>query len=253
MNHSESKRKFLHDYGCDGYKIIAAYEEACNIKQNDRFADWFVDMGVFEASLNENVTYKSLCNRYNQGLKYLGIINEQTGIICSEFSSTQLADHIKEEMEKVRNDENYNINSILSKRDIFELTGDILSVDDDIYVDDSADNEIVVALECWFDVEDKFALRLPKDEDVWLNLYGKYNLFEDTVKIECVIDKPKENIYFDYIPSENEKSTIKNLITEAIRKVFDQTPEEFCNEFHRMNNILDEPSQSDSEQTIGGM
>lgn len=253
MNHSESKRNFLHDYGCNGYKIIAAYEEACNIQHNDRFAEWFGDMSVFEASLNKNVTYKSLCNRYNEGLKYLGLINEQADVICSEFSSSQLADHIKEEMQKVQNDSNYNIKSILSKRDVFELNSGILSVNNDIYVDDSEPREIAAAFECWFNVEDKFALRLQKESDVWLNMYGKYNPFEDTVKIECVIDKPKENIYFDYTPTENEKSTIKNLITEAIRKVFDQTPEEFCEEFYNMDDIFNEHSESTTAQTIGGM
>lgn len=253
MNHSESKNKFLHNYGCNGYKIIAAYEETCDIKQSDRFADWFGDLGVFEASLNENVTYKSLCDRYCEGLKYLGIINEQADIICSEFSSSQLADHIKEEMEKVRNDKNYGIKSILSKRDIFELDDDVLTVDNDIQVETGTGNEITASFECWFDVEKKLALRLPDDDDIWVDMYGKYNPFDDKLKIECVINKSKGSIYFDYTPTENEDKSIKAIITKAIREEYNQTSQEFCEGFYSTDDIRNEHSPEMTEQTMGGM
>lgn len=253
MNHSESKNKFLHDYGCNGYKIIAAYEEACNIQHNDRFADWFGDLGVFEASLNENVNYKSLFDRYNKGLKYLGLINEQADIICSEFSSTALAEHIKEEKINAFNDKNYGIKSILSKRDIFEFDDNVLSVDNDIQVETGTGNEITASFECWFDVEKKLALRLPDDDDIWVDMYGKYNPFDDKLKIECVINKQKGSIYFDYTPTDNEDRCIKNLITKTIREEYNQTPQEFCEGFYSTDDIRKEHSSEITEQTMGGM
>lgn len=253
MNHLESKNKFLHDYGCNGYKIIAAYEEACNIQHNDRFADWFGDLGVFEASLNENVTYKSLCDRYCEGLKYLGLINEQADIICSEFSSTALAEHIREEKKNAFYDRSYRVKSILSKRDVFELNDDVLAVDNDIRVDTGAGNEITASFECWFDVEQKLALRLPDDDDIWVDMYGKYNPFDDKLKIECVINKPKGSIYFDYTPTENEDKSIKDLITKAIREEYNQTPQEFCEDFYSTDDIRNEHSPKMTEQTMGGM
>ena len=62
--HLEAHSRFLHEYGSDGYMIIAAYEEACGVRQDGRYADWFGDLGLFEASGNEEATYEKLCERY---------------------------------------------------------------------------------------------------------------------------------------------------------------------------------------------
>ena len=122
LKYMEGHRRFLHEYGSAGYQIIFAYEEACGIAHSDCYTNWFGDLGLFEASLNENVTYENLCERYDAGLKFLGIVREQAETICRVFLSSQLADHIKEEMRKSDLDASYRVQSILSKRKVFACT-----------------------------------------------------------------------------------------------------------------------------------
>ena len=57
--------------------------------------------------------------------------------------------------------------------------------------------EITAYLETWFDVDKKFGTNTKDDDDVWLNVYAKYNPFDDTLRIECEIDKPKGSEYFE--------------------------------------------------------
>ena len=47
-------------YGSDAFKIIAAYEVAADISRTERYADWYGDYGIFEPSLNEDMTYVRL-------------------------------------------------------------------------------------------------------------------------------------------------------------------------------------------------
>ena len=74
MKHYTQVSRFLQKYGFDAFKIIAAYEEAAGIPHTERYAEWYGDYGIFEPSLNEDMTYDKLLSRYNTGLKYLGII-----------------------------------------------------------------------------------------------------------------------------------------------------------------------------------
>ena len=77
MKYYTQVNRFLQKYGSDAFKIIAAYEEAADIPPTERYANWYGDYGIFEPSLNEDMTYDKLLSRYKAGLKYLGIINEQ--------------------------------------------------------------------------------------------------------------------------------------------------------------------------------
>lgn len=95
MKHYTQANRFLQKYGFDAFKIIAAYEEATGIPQTERYAEWYGDYGIFEPSLNEDMTYDKLLSRYNAGLKYLGIIHEQAETVCNQFLSEQLAEHIR--------------------------------------------------------------------------------------------------------------------------------------------------------------
>lgn len=91
--------------------------------------------------------------------------------------------------------------------------------------------EITAYLETWFDVDKKFGTNTKDDDDVWLNMYAKYNPFDDTLRIECEIDKPKGSEYFDYTPTEAEEKLIKDMIAEKIKAEYGQTPQEFCKDF----------------------
>lgn len=234
--------KFLHEYGNDGLKIIAAYEEACEISHENKFTSWFGDLGLFETSLNPNITYEKLCERYQQGLKFLGIVDEQVDSICSEFLSSKLAEHIREEKAKSDMDEHYRPISILTKRDVFELTKESMWVDRDIQLDDENKQQIVAYLETLFDVNKKFGLKLDSNAGEWVNMYGIYNPFSDFLTVECVISTDDKNESFFYSPTEAEAELIKDMITQKIQEVHGQTPIEFCNDIC-----------STEEQIMGGM
>lgn len=109
-----------------------------------------------------------------------------------------------------------------------ELERADLAIDRDMEVDCDIGQEITVYIETWFDVDKKFGLNLADEDGTWLNMYGRYNPFEDSLQIECEISREDGNDFFDYQPTENETKLIKDLITEKIQKEYHQTPQEFC-------------------------
>ena len=156
MEYYKEANKFSKKYGMEAFKIIAAYEEAANIPQNEQYAGWYGDYGIFEPSLNEDMTYDKLLSRYNVGLKYLGIIHEQAKAVCSQFLSDQLAEHIREQLSNHNADAEYQPMSVITKMDTPELTRDMLAVDQDMEVDCDIGHQITCYLETWFDVDKKF-------------------------------------------------------------------------------------------------
>ena len=68
-----------------------------------------------------------------------------------------------------------------------ELTRDDIAIDHDMEVDCDEGREIAVYIETWFDVDKKFRIDTASDDDTWLNMYGRYNPFDDTLRIECEI------------------------------------------------------------------
>ena len=100
--HYEESNRFLKEYGFDAFKVIAAYEEATDVPHNEQYAQWYGDYGIFEPSLNENITYNKLLSRYNTGLKNLGITHEETTYMCREFSSSALADKMRDELKNTQ-------------------------------------------------------------------------------------------------------------------------------------------------------
>ena len=236
MEYYKEANRFSKKYGMDAFKIIAAYEDAADIPQNERYAGWYGDYGIFEPSLNEDMTYDKLITRYNAGLKYLGIIHEQAKAVCSQFLSDQLAEHIREQLSNHNADAEYRPVSVITKMDTPEFTKETLEVDRDMEVNCDICSEITVVFRCWFDADKKFALHINDMDDVWLNMYGKYDPYADTLRIECEIDKPGGCVYFDYIPTDAESQLIKDMITQKIREEYCQTPQEFCEESRNIEN-----------------
>ena len=111
-----------------------------------------------------------------------------------------------------------------------ELERADIAVDRDMEVDCDIGQEITCYIETWFDVDKKFGLNIADEDGTWLNLYGKYNPFEDTLRIECEISRKDGSEYFDYQPTDSEAQLIKEMIAEKIREVYHQTPQEFCGE-----------------------
>lgn len=122
-----------------------------------------------------------------------------------------------------------------------ELEESDIIIDHDMDVDCDIGQEITVYIESWFDVDKKFGTHIADDDSAWLNMYGKYNPFEDTLRIECEISYDYKSEYFDYTPTESESLLIKAMITEKIKETYNQTPQEFC---------LD---TCGSDMTIGGI
>ena len=121
------------------------------------------------------------------------------------------------------------------------LTRDDLAIDHDMQIDGEEGHEITAYIETWFDVDKKFNIDTASDDDTWLNMYGRYNPFDDTLRIECEISRQDSSSYFDYEPTKDEEQLIKDLITEKIREDYNQTPQEFCDEYYG------------AEPTIGGI
>ena len=112
-----------------------------------------------------------------------------------------------------------------------ELERKDLVIDRDMEVDCDIGQQITCYIETWFDVDEKFRIKTDSDNGTWLNMYGKYNPFADTLRIECVISGDDFSDEFDYQPTAAESQLIKDMITERIREVHGQTPKEFCNSF----------------------
>ena len=61
-----------------------------------------------------------------------------------------------------------------------QLESDDIRVDYEMDVDCDIGQEITCYIETWFDVDSKFHVNTD-DDDIWLNMYAKYNPFEDTL------------------------------------------------------------------------
>ena len=108
-----------------------------------------------------------------------------------------------------------------------EFTKDDLAVDRDMEIDCDIGQEILVYFECWFDADRKFSIDT-SENDAWLNMYGRYNPYEDTLTIECEIDRDDGSSYFDYFPTNAESQLMKDIITAKIQEEYHQSPKEFC-------------------------
>lgn len=126
-----------------------------------------------------------------------------------------------------------------------------IAIDREMEVDCDIGHEITAYIETWFDVEKKFGITLP-DDSTWLNMYAKYNPYEDTLRIECEIDKENgDNEYFDYKPNADESDLIKTMIAECIMKETNKTPQEYCEEFYGTDDLFCE--HNNNGMTIGGI
>lgn len=109
-----------------------------------------------------------------------------------------------------------------------ELERSDLVIDRDMEVDCDTGEQITVYIESWFDVDSKFHIDTNSDDSTWLNMYGRYNPYQDTLRIECVISSANSDDSFDYEPTAAEAQ----MITENIQELHNQTPTEFCERFY---------------------
>ena len=109
-----------------------------------------------------------------------------------------------------------------------ELDRSDIRVHHDMEVDCDIGQQITAYIETWFDASRKFGSQAQLQDGEWLNMYAKYNPFEDTLRMECEICRESGSTWFDYTPTAAESRLFKDMITETIREVHKQTPQEFC-------------------------
>lgn len=107
----------------------------------------------------------------------------------------------------------------------------------DMEVDCDEGTQITAYIETWFDVDKKFMVHTDADEGTWLNMYARFDPFEDSVKIECTVSSDDGDHNFDYSPTKAEADLIKEMMTEKLREEEKMTPQEFCNSFTVVNDI----------------
>lgn len=123
-----------------------------------------------------------------------------------------------------------------------ELEKSDLEIEDDILIDDNNPNVLCVYFATYFDVDKKFGLKTAKRDDEWLNLYADYDTEHDSLRIHCAVSNDDDEYRdFEYTPTENEASLIKEMIIEEIQKRYGQTPQEYCEEL------------AEDEFTMGGI
>lgn len=117
-----------------------------------------------------------------------------------------------------------------------------LNVDPQIEVDDDNPQQINFMLDAWFEVDKKFKIETNGEEGTWLNLWGFYNPFEDTLKLKGQISyDDSSSDWFDYEPTSAESQLIKEMVAAEIEKEYHQTPQEFCEQY------MDEPEIGQSQ------
>ena len=110
----------------------------------------------------------------------------------------------------------------------------------DLETDGDEGKEIVAYIETWFDVDKKFCVDTASDDDTWLNMYARYDPFENTLCVECEISRTAGSSYFDYVPTRNETELIKDLIAQKLQILYEQSPREFCEEYYGKKEGMEE-------------
>ncbi len=112
-----------------------------------------------------------------------------------------------------------------------ELEQKDIEIDDDMEVDCDIGQQITFSMRLWFDVDKKFHLNINAEDSTWLNMYGKYNPYDDSLRIECEIDREKGSSCFDYEPTTAESKLIKDMVAQKLQHRYHQTPKEFCESY----------------------
>ena len=116
-----------------------------------------------------------------------------------------------------------------------ELTRKDIEIGDEFEIDCEDTQAISFPIHAWFDVDKKFNINILKEDETWLNMYGKYNPYSDELKIECQIDRPEGISFFDYEPTESEKHLITDMLSEELQKRYQKTPKEFYDDEYEPN------------------
>lgn len=86
---------------------------------------------------------------------------------------------------------------------------------------------ISIFLDCWFDCDKKFGINTLNNDDVWVNLYAKFNPMTDELDVIYDIDTADKVYMREYVPTDKEKTVIKNVIEQKCENECKMTVREF--------------------------
>ena len=92
--------------------------------------------------------------------------------------------------EPIMTAESENTKGETTVNDSKELTRDDIEIDAEMEIDCDIGQIVTAYVETWFDVDRKFGLQTADDPCTWVNLYAKYNVPEDDLKMEYIICHP---------------------------------------------------------------
>ena len=72
-----------------------------------------------------------------------------------------------------------------------ELTRKDIEIGDEFEIDCEDTQAISFPIHAWFDVDKKFNINILKEDETWLNMYGKYNPYSDELNVACQILRPE--------------------------------------------------------------
>ena len=104
----------------------------------------------------------------------------------------------------------------LEKRDL-EIQEELEFSDDPGYIE--------ALIETHFDVDKKFGLDTSSDDSAWINLYAKYNPFENILMIDYIISTDDASFERTYQPTEAEAKMMTMLIVNASDKMKENAEE----------------------------
>lgn len=81
-------------------------------------------------------------------------------------------------------------------------------------------------IETWFDVDKRFGT-CTEDDETTLELYALYSPTNDTMVLMYTVQDSSDSNTYETSPTDEEKLTIKSLISEAIMKEYGQTIAEY--------------------------
>ena len=117
---------------------------------------------------------------------------------------------------------------------MIEITRDNIDIEqyDDLYVDPCDEGYVICAwLSTYFDVDEKFGTHTMDNDDTWVNLLAMYYPTTQKLEVVYIVDGISENREEDYIPTENEKKEILEVIRRAVKEQENISLEDFIKKY----------------------
>lgn len=105
-----------------------------------------------------------------------------------------------------------------------------LRIDPDLDTECEGAQYVIAFIETWFDVDKKFNVNTVDKDDTWVDFYAKYNTQTGDLSTTYCINGSDSYSHHEYIPTENEKKLIIEMIEECCSKKYNCTLKELAEE-----------------------